>query len=256
MELAITTRRLNWPDCRNTRDLGGLPRPGGHTRSGVLIRTDNVGSLNAAGRQAMVDYGVNTVIDLRSESEVGGSPSPFAMALLPAMDAPTLMGEAAKPSLTYLHLPLIDDETWPALNEVAGIQEVYFLMLERRQGAFGRIFGAIAQAEGGVVFHCFAGKDRTGMVAALMLSLAQVDADAIAADFAATDVQLAAKYEEWLAAAPPEKRERMRSDLQCPPARIMGVLDHLNQRWGGVKAYLEAAGMTPAAIDRLSAKLA
>ena len=254
--MATTTRRLDWPDCRNTRDLGGLPRPGGHTRRGVLIRTDNVGSLNAAGRQAMVDYGVQTVIDLRSESEVSGSPSPFAMALLPAIDTPNSMAQATELSLTYLHLPLIDDETWPALNEVAGIQEVYLLMLERRQGAFARVFSAIAQAEGGVVFHCFAGKDRTGMVAALMLSLAQVDADAIAADFAATDLQLAAKYEEWLAAAPPEKRERMRADLQCPPARIMGVLDHLNQRWGGVQAYLESAGLTPATIDRLSAKLA
>ncbi|MFI4878493.1 MAG: tyrosine-protein phosphatase, partial [Steroidobacterales bacterium] len=67
---------MDWPDCRNTRDLGGLPARKGITRRGVLIRSDNVANLTAAGRQAMIDYGVTTVIDLRAESEIKGSPGP------------------------------------------------------------------------------------------------------------------------------------------------------------------------------------
>jgi protein-tyrosine phosphatase len=107
-----------------------------------------------------------------------------------------------------------------------------------------------------VVFHCFAGKDRTGLVAAMVLSLAGVPNDAIADDFAETDAQLARRYEEWLAAAAPERRSEMREELSCPPDRILGVLDHLRQRWGGIHGYMEAAGMSATTIDELSAKLA
>ena len=107
-----------------------------------------------------------------------------------------------------------------------------------------------------MVFHCFAGKDRTGLVAAMLLSISGVSDETIAADFAETDAQLALRYQEWLAAAAPDRRSEMREDLRCPPERILGVLDHLRQRWGGVHGYLEAAGMTTTTIDQLSAKLA
>ena len=237
------SRRLDWPDCQNTRDLGGLPRPGGFTRSGVLIRSDHVGQLTATGREALTAYGVTTVIDLRSASELLGSPSPFANA--PENSTPR-----------YVNLPLVDDANMRKLGEASGMFERYLMMLENRPKAFRAIFETVAEAEGGAVFHCFAGKDRTGLVAAMILATAGVSEDAIAADFAETDAQLAAQYQEWLAAAAPEQRKEMREELQCPPERILGVLDHLNQRWGGVAGYLEAAGMSPANIDRLTSKLA
>ena len=224
------SRRLDWPDCQNTRDLGGLPRPGGVTRSGVLVRSDHVGHLTTTGREALVAYGVTTIIDLRSGSEVLSSPSPFATGPGPA----------------YVNIPLVDDSTMVKLGEASDMYGRYLMMLEQRQQAFCGILNAVAEADGGVVFHCFAGKDRTGLVAALMLAVAGVTDDAIAADFAQTDAQLAARYKEWLAAAAPERRQEMQEELQCPPERILGVLDHLNQRWGGVEAYLEAAGMSPA----------
>jgi protein-tyrosine phosphatase len=113
----------------------------------------------------------------------------------------------------------------------------------------------LAKAEGTVVFHCFAGKDRTGMVAAMSLALAGADADVIAADYAETDSQLATRYEEWLATASPEKWQEMRDDLRCPPERIVGVLDHLEQGWGGAEGYLGAAGMSSTDITRLRSKL-
>ena len=132
----------------------------------------------------------------------------------------------------------------------------YLLMLDTRQAAFRDIFTSIAHAEGGVVFHCFAGKDRTGLVAAMLLSLAGVPEDHIGADFAATDVQLAEKYEQWIAASAPEQRAAMREELRCPPERILAVLDHLESTWGGVASYLEAAGVKAPEIDRLTMRLA
>jgi len=107
-----------------------------------------------------------------------------------------------------------------------------------------------------VLFHCFAGKDRTGLVAAMLLEMAGVPPDHIAADFGETDVQLAGQYEKWISQAEPEKRDEMREELRCPPERILGVLDYLHQKWGGAASYLEASGMTQANIDRVTAKLA
>src|SRR5436305_15258017 len=72
------TRSLEWPDCRNTRDLRGLPCATGTTRHGVVIRSDNISSLNAAGVQAMWQYDVNTVTDLRTQTEATNFASPFA----------------------------------------------------------------------------------------------------------------------------------------------------------------------------------
>lgn len=251
------SRSLNWPDCRNTRDLGALPlRAGGVTRTGVLVRSDNLASLTPAGRQAMVDYGITTVIDLRAESEIRGAPGPpFSKFQTTApVSPPEPQTEAAFPA--YLNLPLVDDEIAFVLNEAPTMPDRYKVMIDRRQIALGKIFNAIAEADGPVLFHCFAGKDRTGLVAAMMLSLAGVEPDAIGADYAETDAQLATRYAEWLAKASPERLESMRAELQCPPEWMLRTLEHVVERWGGLESYLAAAGVAPANIDRLTAKLA
>jgi protein-tyrosine phosphatase len=223
---------------------------------GVLVRSDNLASLTSAGRRAMIDYGVATVIDLRAESEVKGSPGPpfsdfqsteptVSRQLQPQGEAPV-----------YLNLPLVDDEVAFVLNEAPTMPDRYRVMIDRRQAALGRIFEAIAGAEGPLLFHCFAGKDRTGLVAAMLLSLAGVEPAAIGDDYAETDVQLATRYAQWLAKASPDRREQMQDELRCPPEWMLRTLEYVERRWGGVDSYLEAAGVSPSGIDRLSAKLA
>jgi protein-tyrosine phosphatase len=223
---------------------------------GVLVRSDNLASLTPAGRRAMIDYGIATVIDLRAESELKGSPGP------PFSDF-----QSAEPDVSrqlphegdapvYLNLPLVDDEVGFVLNEAPTMPDRYKVMIDRRQSALGRIFDAIAGAEGPLLFHCFAGKDRTGLVAAMLLSLAGAKPEAIGSDYAETDIQLATRYAEWLAKASPERREAMRDELRCPPEWMLHTLDYLEHKWGGVDSYLEAAGVSPKSIDRLSTKLA
>ena len=217
-----------------------------------MIRSDNVASLTPEGRQAMREYGVTTVIDLRSEAEAKGSPGPpFSefQSKSPASPPGTESGPA------YRLLPLIDDATAPILNQAPTMPERYVLMLERRQRGMGAIFDAIATADGPVLFHCFAGKDRTGLVAALMLSISGVETEAIGADYAETDLQLADRYEEWLANAAPERLQSMRDELRCPPEWMLTTLDYVNQKWGGVEGYLEAAGLPSSTIARLQSKL-
>jgi protein-tyrosine phosphatase len=218
-----------------------------------MIRSDNVASLTPDGRQAMIDYGVTTVIDLRSEAEVSGSPGPPFSEFQSSTPLSPQGSTSGTPA--YRHLPLIDDATAPILNQAPTMPERYVLMLERRQGGMGAIFDAIAAADGPVLFHCFAGKDRTGLVAAMMLSIAGVEPEAIGADYAETDLQLADRYEEWLAKASPERLQSMRDELRCPPEWMLSTLDHVNQKWGGVEGYLEAAGLPSSTIARLQSKL-
>ena len=192
-------------------------------------------------------YGVTTVVDLRSTSERNGT-----------FDArfPRPVVEMVKAEgVTYLHRELVDDASLRKLGEAANMFDRYLVMLNTRQEAFREIFTSIAQADGGLVFHCFAGKDRTGLVAAMLLSLAGVDPDGVAKDFGETDVQLASAYEKWISEASPDKRAEMREELRCPPERILGVLEHLQARWGGVASYLEASGMRSIDIDALSERL-
>jgi protein-tyrosine phosphatase len=218
-----------------------------------MVRSDNVASLTPEGRQAMIDYGVTTVIDLRSESEVKGSPGPPFSEF---QSTSPLSPDGSTPGTpVYRHLPLIDDATAPILNQARGMPEGYVLMLEHRPGGMGAIFEAIAAADGPVLFHCFAGKDRTGLVAAMMLSIAGVEPEAIGADYAETDLQMADRYEEWLANASPERVESMRNELRCPPEWILNTLEHVDKKWGGVEGYLEAAGLPSSAIARLQSKL-
>ena len=204
------------------------------------MRSDNISYLTPEGVQAMWDFGITHVIDLRGESEIAKFPSPFA--------APDYGPE-------YLHRPLVDDELARDLGEVSSMSDRYIVMLDRRREAMAAIFTALAQVTGPVVFHCYAGKDRTGLVAAMLLSLAGVDAKAIGADYAETDLHLATRYVEWLAAAPPERLDAMRDELRCPPEWMLGALDHLDRRWGGVEPFLYAGGMEPADMERLQEKL-
>ena len=232
-------RSLAWPDWRNTRDLGGLPRKGGLTRFGSLVRSDHLAPLTPPSRESMRAYGVTTILDLRSASEVATSPSPFAAAAEPL----------------YVHRVLIDDANMSKIGDVKGMFDRYIHIVEQRSQGFREVFEALAEAEGGVVFHCYAGKDRTGMVAAMLLELAAVARDDIAADYGETDNRLAEQYQVWIAKAQPEDRDRVRDELRCPPERILGVLDYIDWKWGGVASYLEAAGVTRSKIDRLRSRL-
>jgi protein-tyrosine phosphatase len=212
------------------------------------MRSDDVGNLTAAGREAMCAYGVTTVIDLRADSERNGT-------FDPRFPRPARVNVQAD-GIRYLHRALVDDAALQRLGEAANMYERYLVMLTKRQDAFRDIFTSIAEADGGVLFHCFAGKDRTGLVAALVLDLAGVAPNDIAADFGETDRLLAIQYELWISQTAPEKQQEMRDELRCPPERILGVLDFVETKWGGVESYLQAAGVTPANIDRLSARLA
>ena len=116
----------------------------------MLIRSDEVGHLTSVGVQALEAYGVAAILDLRSTGETIQRPSPFA--------------DGAR--IRYVHRELIDDANMTQIGDSQDMFDRYLFIVDKRRAAFRDTFEAIAQTEGSILFHCFAAKDRTGLVAA------------------------------------------------------------------------------------------
>jgi protein-tyrosine phosphatase len=221
----LPSRHLDWPNCDNARDLGGLPTTDGRSiRHRALIRTDSPHRLTGEGVAAVHAYGVSRVLDLRRDVECERAPSPFLGTPL------------------HCHVP-VQNPADPD-NETLTLAEIYITMLDLRPTLFAAAVAAIADAPpGGVVVHCAGGKDRTGMVVAMALHLAGVETATIAADYALTEGRLAEQSAAALAAmSDPRVREIMRGLQPTPPEVMLTTLEHLDSKYGGVASYLEHGG--------------
>ena len=164
---------LRWPDCVNVRDLGGLHTTDGLvTRPGALVRAGSLSRLTAEGWHALREHGIRTIVDLRNHDE-----RPPDAAPRPA-------------DVETVHLPhdsMHDREFWDVWQTGPQFASplYYEPHLERFPDVNAEVVRAIAHARpGGVVVHCAAGRDRTGMVTAVVLALLGVIPRAIAEDYA------------------------------------------------------------------------
>ncbi len=224
----------------NVRDLGGYPtRDGGLTRLHSLVRADDLWQLTPAGLAALEGYGIRTVIDLRWPEEAARNPNPVPRAL---------------PGVRFLPISLLThtEDEW-RLRSRDVVKELWkCTVLERVRRELRQVLAAIADAApGGLLFHCVAGKDRTGLIAALLLALADVEPDAIASDYAVSGPNLRATYLKRYADADPE---RILEALRCPEQGAHNMLKFLAGA-GGIRAYLHDIGLTDAQVAALRARL-
>lgn len=153
---------LDWPECRNARDLGGTPTRDGRIRPGALFRSDGLFLLDPAGVAAVRAAGVTRILDLRWTRECEQAPGPFA-------------GDPV-----YRHVPLLAD-----VLDYEVPHDTYGPMLDHNHGRIAAAFRALAAAPpGGVLVHCHGGRDRTGALVALALAIAGVPPEEIVADYA------------------------------------------------------------------------
>lgn len=228
----------------NVRDLGGYAtREGRLTRSAALVRADSLHALTSSDREFLLTYGVRTVIDLRHDTEVSSAPN--------AMQN--------EPGITYHNLPLFRDlaPVWESGQRPADLTEVYLLVAEHAQEPLCQVFEVIAGTdEATILFHCTAGKDRTGMVAAINLALVGVPYETIATDYALTAQYFGPVRERLLKQAlergAPEAYARF---LESDPRHILAFLQHIDERYGGPAAYLRAIGLNSQQIDRIRYRL-
>lgn len=242
-------RQLRWDGCANIRDLGGHPtEDGGTTAFGAVVRADSVRRLSESGWAQLADYGIGTIVDLRFHDELEADP-PYEV------------------PVDVVHVPVLPDPASPHWEEIQAISEaapdaaaatasVYLEFLERFSDGFALAVSAVARArDGGVVVHCMAGKDRTGLVSALLLRLAGVPVDDVAADYALSERNLARLSHPWIAEASDEReRERRRRMTATPPAAMETVLAKLDRR-GGAKGYLRDAGVPDGDLELVRARL-
>jgi len=245
----------------NVRDLGGLPTgDGGTIVPGRLLRSENLQELSACDVSRLVDeIGLTTVVDLRSTNEV-------------AVEGPAPLD--ALPGVRHAHHPVLrefldvsDTAKAALLTEMAEEDRErypddfmtghYLGYLENRPEEVTGALRSVATAPGAAIVHCAAGKDRTGVVVALALTLAGVEPEVIVADYMATDERLEAIVERLA-------RSRMYSSgvtsrpvqAHAPRAETMkAFLEQLDARYGGLENWLAGHGFGPDEVSVLRAKL-
>ncbi len=232
------SRDLDWDGCLNVRDLGGhRTKDGGETRYGAVVRADSIRQLTDAGWASAVDYGVRTIVDLRTDVELEADPP----AELPVDVVHVAFFQEDEEAFAE-----VDAASRAAADNVAATRAVYLVFLDRFGENVAAAIAAVAHApEGAVVVHCMGGKDRTGLVTAFLLHIAGVDDEQIAADYAISEKRLQPRHAAWLAEAGTEaERERLRRVASTPAASMVGVLEELERRCGSVEAFLRASGQT------------
>jgi protein tyrosine/serine phosphatase len=244
-----TERHLTWDGCVNVRDLGGFDTPYGETRRGAVVRADTIRRLTDEGWEELVGHGVSTIVDLRMDEELEADPP----AELPVEVVHVNVVAGAPPDYGKTLDALSDSVDTPAEKT----KVVYLDFLERFGPNFVAAIRAIADAPpGGVVVHCHGGKDRTGLVVAFLLSLAGVSRDEIADDYTVSERNLSERHAAWEAEAEDEQERERRAQInRCPREAMIGVLDELDARYGGVREFLLAQGADGDQLDRAVARL-
>jgi len=236
-------RTIDLAGCLNFRDLGGYPTDDGRTvRWRQVFRSD---ALHHMTRQDVArlrdEIGLGTVIDLRSSGELSSEGR----------------GPLALEPMGFHHLPLFENESRRSAAPSGNLGDLYVLMAEFAKEPIGRVIATLAASDAPAVYHCAAGKDRTGVLSAVLLGILGVPNPVIVADYAATRENLDAiverlmsthGYQEMLSALPPDT-------MHAEPETMVGFLDTMRQRYGSMADYARAAGVPDAAIDGLRARL-
>ncbi len=227
----------------NVRDLGGYPtREGKITRPGRFLRSDNIGKLPEAAQQKLVEWGLKTIVDLRFETEVASFTHCFA----------------AHECVNYLNVSLITKEAATGLDRWNTQHEAYIAILEGGKAEFRQVMETLAGPRNvPALFHCHAGKDRTGLIAALLLAVAEVSPGIIASDYALTGQYLAPLIARWRAEVIESGRDLKKFDLDnaCNPKTMLYTLEYLDRKYGGAAGYLREAGVSQASLEHLKVAL-
>ncbi len=241
----LPSRVIDLEGCLNFRDLGGYPTVDGRTvRWRQVFRSDALHHLTAADVRRLRDLlRLDIVIDLRSTAELTSEGR----------------GRLGAEAVAFHHVPLFDAEDLgaEASKAVVSLGDRYYLLAEFARERIGRVLRTLADSGGPAVYHCAAGKDRTGVVSAILLGILGVPDEVIVADYVATRDNLDAiidrlmrteGYQSMLAALPPDT-------LHAEPDTMLGFLARLRERHGSLWAYARAAGLDDEALGRLTSRL-
>lgn len=226
----------------NARELGGYLTTDGHTiRMHRFLRTAGTDQLTEEDRAFLYDYGVRCVIDLRSTYETNDHPS-------------KLDGYR---DIAYYHVPMLDEMNSKKAKELqkdmpTSMFEIYQGLILDSQAAFKRVLDIIADhPDHCILFHCTAGKDRTGLTAMLLLSIAKVDEETIVQDYAVSEKFLSAFIEkrtqelEAVGIHPPKFM------FGTEPENMIKTLALIREKFGSVHDYLLQIGVDQNQMEKI-----
>lgn len=227
-------RRFRFENVFNLRELGGYQTTDGLTKNKIFLRSDNITFLTNTEIQTLKEYGLTRVIDLRHMDEIEKERDPFE-------NDPDVVYQ----NTTYdaLQTHSIDE-----LNEWQ-LSKLYILMSEK-EDFIQPVFEALAEEEGTVLFHCSAGKDRTGVIASILLKLVGVDLYDIIADYQVSKTYLHPKYNDML-----NNPSIMYASLyDSKPETMFEFLNYLDDKYDSIEAYLNSKGISDKQIEQIRSK--
>lgn len=252
----------------NFRDTGGLPlAAGGSTRPGVLYRSDALSALTPAGLDALAASDIGVIVDFRTPAERQMAPDrlPDSRAF-DTVDLSILEGATAQLAQQLLTAGGPDPALIAhAMQSLPTLGELYIGMLQHSAPAFAQVARLVAashdDAPTAVLVHCTAGKDRTGVATALMLYAAGTARDAVIADYAASESNLAGPWADAMLGAITAFGLPLTPELETlvtrtPPAAIEQAFAWVDAEHGDAAAYLRSGGATDAELGALRARLA
>lgn len=220
----------------NFRDLGGYPAQGGTTRKGCFFRSDGLQNLSDADRRWMLENGITCVLDLRSRKETEQKP------------------DALSDDFIYHSICMSDKMTEEDTEEQFPnrLSDLYILILESHRSQFRQIMRILAERGGKPsVFHCAVGKDRTGMTAMMLLSLAGVPEEIILEDYEVSERNMKPIFDVQKKILREAGWRIPESLFQSPREEMERTLEYLNGKWGGVPAYLKDCGVPEEEMEAL-----
>jgi len=253
---AAWVRRVTLQGSPNFRDIGNYPTADGSwVRPGVVFRSGSLDALADADAPVLQSLGVCAVVDLRRELERAEEQAPWFAASGVAVTQLPIGTRVA-------HLKSIAERMISGEIKDFGhddMVDIYTTLLTHYPAEFGEVIRVIARAEGATVVHCTAGKDRTGVAIALLLSFLGVDDETVAADFALSQqnysVPLLADLEARFAGLDADL-ERVRAFFEAQPEVMRGLLADLRTRFGGAADYLAGpAGVSREDLERVRTRL-
>lgn len=238
-------RRVLLDGAYNVRHVGGyVTKNGRFTRPDTFFRADSLHRLREAAQQQLLAHGIRTVIDLRDRAEQQEQPNPLA----------------AHTQVNYRFMPLYAhwDELAVKTTGLVGITRYYALLLDRCTSSLADVFATLAQPGAfPALVHCAAGKDRTGLVAAMLLELVGVPDETIITDYALSYNYLQPVLDEFRAKGVADgfDAEEYEQILLSPAASMAQTLMHLRTVYGGTRIYLHQNGLSHEQLDHLVAQM-
>lgn len=231
----------------NLRELGGYPaRDGKYTKTHVFLRSDALNTLTNEGGQYLYDYGLRLIVDLRGE----------LVRLTQPDRVPSAIEDVHVPLYDHLHAALLraDLHLKDGHTELS-MPEIYNMIVDGDPEEVAKAVRDLIAAQDCALFHCTAGKDRTGIIAMLLLELAGVPREIIIADYAQSGQNVSAEL---------RREEELEDKLagafvpigafESKPAFMEELLHHLDTKYGSPEAYLTKIGITDDEKAQLLAK--